>query len=86
MMVSFHGYNELRIEHVMKKALDDLRNLIWPLWKDGIETDIVLNNTCIVKFKNNPWDMGGPNIRQWVLPTYCIADTAGLNSILAQGI
>ncbi|KAF8198966.1 hypothetical protein BJ912DRAFT_1055087 [Pholiota molesta] len=64
MMVSFHGYNELRIEHVMKKALDDLRNLIWPLWKDGIETDIVLNNTCIVKFKNNPWDMGGPNIRQ----------------------
>ncbi|KAF9478530.1 hypothetical protein BDN70DRAFT_859951 [Pholiota conissans] len=64
MLVSFHGYNELRIEHVMKKALDDLRIHIWPLWKDGIETDTVMNNTCIVKFKNNPWDMGGPNIRQ----------------------
>ena len=67
MLVSFHGYNELRIEHVMKKALDDLRSVIWPLWSEGIESDIVQANNCIVKFRNNPWDMGGPNIRERVI-------------------
>ncbi|KAF8974047.1 hypothetical protein BDZ97DRAFT_1648230 [Flammula alnicola] len=64
MLVSFHGYNELHIEHVMKKALDDLRNVIWPLWNDGIESDSVQGHTCIVKFRNAPWDLSGPNVRQ----------------------
>ncbi|KAF9056145.1 hypothetical protein BJ165DRAFT_1398878 [Panaeolus papilionaceus] len=63
MFVSFVGSNELRIENIMKLALDEVRKLIWPLWPDGIESDTLQGHNCIVKFRNSPWDLVGPNTR-----------------------
>jgi hypothetical protein len=67
MFVSFHGYNELHIENIMTLALDEVRKVIWPQWPDGIESDVVLDYKCVVKFRNTPWDLSGSNVRQWVL-------------------
>ncbi len=64
MIVSFHGYNELHIEHVLQLALDELRKIIWPLWPPGVDSDSVVGHTCIVRFRNAPWDMSGPNVKQ----------------------
>ena len=64
MFVSFHGYNELHIENIMTLALDEVRKVIWPQWPDGIESDIVLDYKCVVKFRNTPWDLSGSNVRQ----------------------
>ena len=64
MIVSFHGYNELHIERILKRALDDLRKVIWPLWPDGIESEVITGHTCITRFKNSPWDLSGTNAKQ----------------------
>jgi len=64
MIISFHGYNELHIEHILPLALDELRRNIWPLWTDGLESDTVVGHTCIVKFRNTPWDLSGSNARR----------------------
>jgi len=64
MIVSFHGYNELHIERILKRALDEMRKVIWPLWPDGIESDVVTGHTCITRFRNSPWDLSGPNVKQ----------------------
>ena len=64
MFVSFHGYNELHIENIMTLALDEVRKVIWPQWPDGIESDVVLDYKCVVKFRNTPWDLSGSNVRQ----------------------
>ncbi|CAA7265814.1 unnamed protein product [Cyclocybe aegerita] len=63
MMVSFHGYNEVRVEPALQYALEDLRKYIWPLWPDGIESDELVGHTSITKFRNAPWDLGGNNVR-----------------------
>ncbi|KAJ3513819.1 hypothetical protein NLJ89_g2736 [Agrocybe chaxingu] len=63
MMVSFHGYNEVRVEPALQYALEDLRKYIWPLWPDGIESDELVGHTSITKFRNAPWDLGGTNVR-----------------------
>jgi len=63
MFVSFHGYNELHIENIMTLALDEVRKVIWPQWPDGIESDVVLDYKCVVKFRNTPWDLSGSNVR-----------------------
>lgn len=60
MFLSFHGYNELHLEGITELALKELRSKIWNRWADGIESDTVDNHRCIVRFKNAPWDMGGP--------------------------
>ncbi|KAF9015147.1 hypothetical protein BDQ17DRAFT_1535872 [Cyathus striatus] len=60
MFISFHGFNELRLENITELALKELRTTIWPLWSDGIESDTVTNHACTVKFRNAPWDMNGP--------------------------
>lgn len=64
MIVSFHGYNELHIEHILELALDEMQKMIWPLWPDGIESDLVVGHTSIVRFRSSPWDLSGPNVRQ----------------------
>lgn len=64
MIISFHGYNELHVEHILPLALEELRTHIWPLWTDGLESDTIVGHTCIVKFRNTPWDLSGPNSRR----------------------
>jgi len=61
MFITFQGYNELRLENITDYALKELRERILPLWQDGIETQPVGANECVVKFRNQPWDMSGPN-------------------------
>lgn len=60
MFLSFHGYNELHLEGITELALKELRLKIWNRWSDGIESDTVDNHRCVVRFRNAPWDMGGP--------------------------
>ncbi|KAF9568403.1 hypothetical protein CPC08DRAFT_403980 [Agrocybe pediades] len=62
MMISFHNYNELHIEHIILVGLEEMRRVIWPMWPDGIESDSVSGHTCIVKFRNTPWDLSGPDV------------------------
>ncbi|KAF6766050.1 hypothetical protein DFP72DRAFT_1057244 [Ephemerocybe angulata] len=61
MFVSFHGYNELHLENITEYALKELREIIWPLWDEGIEAQTVTTSECIVRFRNQPWNMAGPN-------------------------
>lgn len=67
MYVSFHGYNELRLENISQLALREIRDIILPRWEDGIESDIVKDSVCIVKFREAPWDMGGLKFLQYVV-------------------
>ena len=67
MIVSFHGYNELHIEHILELALEEMRQVIWPLWPDMLESDVVVGHTCIARFRNTPWDLSGPNVQQYVI-------------------
>ena len=64
MFLSFHNLNELHIEYIMLVGLEEMRKVIWPLWPDGIESDNLTGHTCVVKFRNTPWDLNGPNVRQ----------------------
>lgn len=66
MFLSFHNLNELRIEYIMQMGLEEMRKVIWPLWPDGIESDTITGHTCVVKFRNTPWDLNGPNVRECV--------------------
>ncbi|KAF9535317.1 hypothetical protein CPB83DRAFT_841563 [Crepidotus variabilis] len=63
MIVSFHAYNELHIENILANALEEMQLIIWPLWPEGIESDIVVEHTSIVKFRGAPWDLNGPNVK-----------------------
>ncbi|KAF8168112.1 hypothetical protein B0H34DRAFT_792758 [Crassisporium funariophilum] len=63
MLVSFHGYNEIHIENIMKLALEEVRKVIWPQWPDGIESDTVIGHKCVVRFRNAPWDLSGANVK-----------------------
>ncbi|KAH9486947.1 hypothetical protein JR316_0001013 [Psilocybe cubensis] len=64
MLVSFHNYNELHIEHITRVGLEEVRKLLWPIWQDGVESDVNIGHTCVVKFRNTPWDLNGPNVQQ----------------------
>ncbi|KAF8905569.1 hypothetical protein CPB84DRAFT_1893187 [Gymnopilus junonius] len=66
MLLSFHGLSELHIEYIMQMGLEEMRKVIWPLWRDGVESDTITGHTCIVKFRNTPWDLNGPNVRNLV--------------------
>ncbi|TFK30428.1 hypothetical protein FA15DRAFT_8331 [Coprinopsis marcescibilis] len=61
LFISFQGYNELRLENITELALRELREKIWPMWPDGVESQPISVNECLVKFRNHPWDMAGPN-------------------------
>ena len=61
MFVSFQGWNELHFENITEFGLQEIRSMIFPLWEDGIENQIVTSTECIVKFRNQPWDTTGPN-------------------------
>jgi hypothetical protein len=60
MFISFSGYNELRLENITELALKELREKIWPIWEDGVDSQPVGAHECVVKFRNQPWDMSGP--------------------------
>ncbi|RXW15508.1 hypothetical protein EST38_g10347 [Candolleomyces aberdarensis] len=60
MFISFTGYNELRLENITELALKELREKIWPVWEDGVDSQPVGAHECVVKFRNQPWDMSGP--------------------------
>lgn len=66
MMISFHNYNELHIDHIILAGLEEMRQVIWPMWPEGLESETVTGHTCIVKFRNTPWDLGGPSVDVWV--------------------
>lgn len=58
---SFVGSNEIKLENVTEFAMKELREKIWPLWPDGVESQPTSSSECSVKFRNQPWDMSGPN-------------------------
>jgi len=58
---SFIGSNEIKLENVTEFAMNELREKIWPLWPDGVESQPTSSSECSVKFRNQPWDMSGPN-------------------------
>ncbi|KAF5317837.1 hypothetical protein D9611_014735 [Ephemerocybe angulata] len=60
MFVSFHGYNELHLENITEYALKELREIIWPLWDEGIEAQTVTTSECIVRFRTSPGTWQGP--------------------------
>ncbi|RDB28702.1 hypothetical protein Hypma_015538 [Hypsizygus marmoreus] len=61
MFMVFSGNNELRIENILKPAMDELRASILPMWPDGVEADSQHGHDWVVKFRNNPWALQGPN-------------------------
>lgn len=61
MFMSFNGYNELHVENVSELGLSEMRQQIWSLWAEGIESQPVSEQGTIVKFRGHPWDMSGPN-------------------------
>ncbi|PBL01126.1 hypothetical protein ARMGADRAFT_1024919 [Armillaria gallica] len=61
MFMTFHGNNELVVEHITEAAMSEIRQQIFGIWKDGIESDEQRDSIWRVKFKNTPWNMSGPH-------------------------
>jgi hypothetical protein len=61
MFLIFIGNNELRLENIMKPAMDELRSSILPMWPDGIESDSQHGHDWTVRFRNSPWAVNGPH-------------------------
>jgi hypothetical protein len=61
MFLMFIGKNELRLENIMKPAMDELRQTILPMWPGGIEADSQHGHDWSVKFRDAPWTMNGPS-------------------------
>ncbi|KAG2023511.1 hypothetical protein CC2G_001157 [Coprinopsis cinerea AmutBmut pab1-1] len=61
MFISFHGQNEIRLENVTELAMKELREKIWCLWPDGADAQMLSPDECVVRFRNQPWDISGPN-------------------------
>ncbi|KAJ4484725.1 hypothetical protein C8J55DRAFT_508863 [Lentinula edodes] len=64
MFVSFHGTNELHIENLAHKAMDEIRKEIFGMWPGGLELDELQNTQWRVRFKNAPWSLRDENV-QW---------------------
>jgi hypothetical protein len=61
MFISFDGLNALKLENITELALRELRERIWRMWPDGVESQPASPSEVLVKFRNQPWDMSGPN-------------------------
>lgn len=61
MFLIFIGNNELRLENIMKPAMDELRQTILPMWPGGVESDSQHGYDWSVKFRDAPWAMNGPS-------------------------
>lgn len=61
MFISFDGLNGLKLENITDLALKELRERIWRMWPDGVESVPASHSEVYVKFRNQPWDMSGPN-------------------------
>lgn len=61
MFMLFIGNNELRLENIMKPAMDELRSTVLKMWPDGIESDFQHGHNWTVRFRNNPWSLQGPH-------------------------
>ncbi|KAJ3815962.1 hypothetical protein F5876DRAFT_61066 [Lentinula aff. lateritia] len=64
MFVSFHGTNELHIENLAHKAMDEIRKEIVGMWPGGLELDELQNTQWRLRFKNAPWSLRDENV-QW---------------------
>ncbi|KAJ3799935.1 hypothetical protein GGU11DRAFT_742983 [Lentinula aff. detonsa] len=64
MFVSFHGTNELRIENLAHKAMDEIRHEIFGMWPGGLILDELHNTQWRVRFHNAPWSLHGKDV-QW---------------------
>ncbi|KAJ4486105.1 hypothetical protein J3R30DRAFT_3697526 [Lentinula aciculospora] len=64
MFVSFHGSNELHIENLAHKAMDEIRKEIFGMWPGGLVLDELQNTQWRVRFKNAPWSLRDENV-QW---------------------
>ncbi|KAF8898760.1 hypothetical protein BD779DRAFT_35450 [Infundibulicybe gibba] len=62
MFVSFRGNNEIRLENIMKPAMDELRRVLLTMWEGGIESDRQHAYSWTVKFRGAPWDLRNPDI------------------------
>ncbi len=65
--MTFHGNNELVVEHITEAAMSEIRQQIFGIWKDGIESDEQRDSIWRVKFKNTPWNMSGPHKKRYLL-------------------
>jgi len=61
MFMIFIGNNELRLENIMKPAMEELRAAVLPMWPDGVESDSQHGHDWTVRFRNNPWSLQGPH-------------------------
>ncbi|KAJ3969456.1 hypothetical protein EV361DRAFT_951454 [Lentinula raphanica] len=64
MFVSFHGTNELRIENLAHKAMDEIRREIFGMWPGGLMLDELRHTQWKVRFNNAPWSLNGTDA-QW---------------------
>jgi hypothetical protein len=62
MFMLFVGNNELRLENIMRPAMDELRKSVLPSWPGGIESDSQSGYDWTIKFRNNPWSLQGPDV------------------------
>lgn len=67
MFVSFHGTNELHIENLAHKAMDEIRKEIFGMWPGGLELDELQNTQWRVRFKNTPWSLRDENVQWYVV-------------------
>lgn len=60
LLMSFHGNNEIRFEGVRyQNMLDDLRELVFPMWPHGVDTDSAKDHRWRVVFGRAPWSSTG---------------------------
>jgi hypothetical protein len=64
MFVSFHGNNELHMENIAPKAMEEIRKEIFGMWPSGIAFDELENTRWRVRFRDAPWSLQGENV-QW---------------------
>ncbi|KAF5390231.1 hypothetical protein D9757_002959 [Collybiopsis confluens] len=64
MFVSFHGTNEIIIENLAHKAMDEIRREIFGMWPGGMTLDELINTQWRVRFQNAPWALRDENV-QW---------------------
>ncbi|KIK70967.1 hypothetical protein GYMLUDRAFT_33057 [Collybiopsis luxurians FD-317 M1] len=64
MFVSFHGTDELHIENLAHKAMDEIRREIFGMWPGRLILDELVNTQWRVRFQNAPWALRDENV-QW---------------------
>jgi len=66
MLVSFNNLNELKIENYRTPAIQELGAHVWKILPSGVESEGPDGRTYYVRFRNSPWDLGGPYVKECV--------------------